>query len=355
MQLSSFTGLRIDGISACVPAYEIDNREFGKELYGDGLEGLIRAVGVEKRHVCREKNLTSLDLSVRAAEKLFEESKIPREEIGAVIFITLTPDSLMPNNATYAQHLLKLNSEVSAFDVNHACSGYVYGLWISSMVATTLKKKVLLLDGDTNSYYVSPYDKSTAILFGDAGSATIISPDEQSDRRWYFTFHTDGSHRNVLTIPGLGFRNLLTEDSLEYKLYDDGSRRRLIDMTMDGQAVFGYVVQSVPKILQNFLEITETDISELDYLVLHQANAFMLRQLARKIKFPLENMPISMNKYGNTSSTSIPLNICSELSNVVKSKETKRILTAGFGAGLSTAAGIIDIGDCACPGVVIYE
>jgi len=354
MQLSSFTGLRIDGISACVPAYEIDNREFGKELYGDSLEGLIRAVGVEKRHVCREKNLTSLDLSVRAAEKLFEESKISREEIGGVVFITLTPDSLMPNNATYAQHLLKLNNGVATFDVNHACSGYVYGLWISSMVATTLKRKVLLLDGDTNSYYVSPYDKSTAILFGDAGSATIISPVE-SDGKWYFTFHTDGSHRNVLTIPGLGFRNLLTEESLRYKTYDDGSRRRLIDMTMDGQAVFNYVVQSVPKIFKNFLEITETDISELDYLVLHQANAFMLRQLARKIKFPIENMPISMNKYGNTSSTSIPLNICSELASVVRGKETKRILTAGFGAGLSTAAGIVDIGNCACTGVVIYE
>ncbi|HPE70215.1 MAG TPA: ketoacyl-ACP synthase III [Thermotogota bacterium] len=355
MQLSRFQGLRVEGIAACVPEYEIDNREFGKELYGESLESLIRAVGVEKRRVCKEKNVTSLDFSVRAAEVLLEQSGVAKEQIGGVVFVTLTPDSLMPNNATYTQHLLGLPNDVAALDINHACSGYVYGLWVSSMMATTLQKKVLLLDGDTNSYYVSERDKSTAILFGDAGSATLIGPEQGSQTQWFFGFHTDGSKRDVLTIPGLGFRNLLSEESLKYKTYEDGSQRRLIDMTMNGQEVFGYVVQHVPKILLEFMGMAETSVSDLDYLVLHQANAFMLRQLARKIKFPLNKMPISINKYGNTSSTSIPLNICSELKEEISGKDRHRILTSGFGAGLSTAAGIIDLGDCVCPGVIPYE
>lgn len=149
------------------------------------------------------------DLCVCAAQNIFEEA-INRNEIGAIVFITLTPDCLMSNNASLAQHLLKLPQEIPAFDINHACSGYVYGLWNAALISRNLGKKVLLLDGDVNSQYVSPWDSSTALLFGDAGTATVISPSTKA-KDWNFTFNTDGSNRDAILMR-IGFRNIIKSE-----------------------------------------------------------------------------------------------------------------------------------------------
>ena len=348
MNISCIKNLKIEAIGACVPSNIVENRQFAKEHLSDDLENTIKALGIDQRHICRSDKSTALDLSIEAAKNLFTNTSINPSEIGGIVFVTLTPDNLMPNNASLAQHLLNLPQSIPAFDINHACSGYVYGLWISSLMAQNINKKVLLLDGDTNSKYVSPWDKSTGLLFGDAGSATIVScSDEPSE--WFFTFETDGSNRDALIIPGIGFRHLLTPESLKYMSYEDGSRRRFIDMYMKGEDVFGYVVTKVPKIINSFLEELELSSEEFDFLLLHQANAFMLRKLARKINFNSEKMPISINKFGNISSVSIPLNICSEISN--KLSQPSKALLVGMGAGLSTGAAVIQLGPTYCSGV----
>jgi 3-oxoacyl-[acyl-carrier-protein] synthase-3 len=243
----------------------------------------------------------------------------------------------MPNNASYAQHLLGLPQEIPAFDINHACSGYIYGIWNAGMIAKNLNKKVLLLDGDVNSHYVSPWDKSTGLLFGDAGTATVISPAGEHEN-WSFTFNTDGSKRDAITMK-IGFRNLLNSESLTYKEYEGGNKRRFIDMQMEGEAVFKYVVSRVPKIVTDFLEEKESGPSEFSHLILHQANSFMLRKLARKIGFSFDQMPLSINKFGNTSSASIPLTICSELFSTPRNE----VLMVGMGAGLATGVAELNI------------
>jgi len=252
-----------------------------------------------------------------------------------VIFVTLTPDCLMPNNSTYAQHLLGLPQDVAAFDINHACPGYVFGLWNAALIAQNMQKKVLLLDGDINSKYVSPWDKSTALLFGDAGTATVISPDASAPD-WHFTFMSDGSNREAIMMR-LGMRYPIKEEYLEYKTWEDGGKRRFIDMEMNGRAVFDYVVDVVPEIANAFMDELETSGEEYDKLILHQANHFMLKKLAKAIGFNHKTqMPVCMNKYGNTSSVSIPLTISSELSEPVGQS-----LLIGMGAGL--ASGIADV------------
>ncbi len=243
----------------------------------------------------------------------------------------------MPNNASFAQYKLGLPDEIPAFDINHACSGYVYGLWNAALIASNLHKKVLLLDGDVNSHYVSPWDRSTALIFGDAGSATVVTPNKETDD-CRFTFDTDGKNRDCILLR-IGFRDLLKPDMLNYITYNDGSRRRVIDMEMDGERVFNYVVSVVPKIISNFMYEIETTPEEYDRLILHQANYFMLRKLAKKIGFQKEKMPISLDKYGNTSSVSIPLTICSELNN----ESIGKVLIAGMGAGLATGVGDINM------------
>ena len=335
MNISTVKGVRVEAIAACVPENKVDNLEFAKAHFEEDMTSNIKALGVFERHLAVKEETTAMDFCVAAAERIFAEGGVKKDEIGAVIFVTLTPDCLMPNNSTYAQYLLGLDKDVATLDINHACPGYVFGLWNAALIAKNMQKKVLLLDGDINSKYVSPWDKSTALLFGDAGTATVISPDDNAPD-WHFTFMSDGSNREAIMVR-LGMRYPIKEEYLQYKTWEDGGKRRFIDMEMNGRAVFDYVVDVVPEIANAFMEELETCAEEYEKLVLHQANHFMLKKLAKAIGFDHKTqMPICMNKYGNTSSVSIPLTIASELS-----EPTDHIFMIGMGAGL--ASGIADL------------
>ena len=353
MAYSSISNVCLKAMAACVPKTVVKNIDFGRNLYGSKLESLINSTGMIERHVCGNEHITTLDLCVKAAKEIFINLNIKPKDIGAIVFVTLTPDALMPNNASAAQSILHIPEGTACFDINHACSGYIYGLWVSSLIVQSIGRPVLLLDGDTNTYYVSPMDKSTAILFGDAGTATVISPSENSSC-WSFDFKTKGDGRNFIQISGIGFRELLTEKSLLYQEYSDESKRRPIDMKMDGAGVFTYVVNDVFSYLTAFMDELEVGPDDYTYAIFHQANAFMLRQLARKLSFKPNQIPMSMGKFGNTSSASIPLNICSEVGKQLSSSIPHRILMSGFGAGLAYGAVDMEIKDFQSVGVIEY-
>ncbi len=339
MNISIIRNASLHSIYCVVPEYSIDNNEFAKRIFNEDLSSTINALGVQKRHICKNRETTSLTLATESAKLLIEDLKYDKSNIGAVVFVTLTPDSLMPNNASAAHEILGLESNCAAFDVNHACSGYIYGLWLSSLICSNLQKDVLLLDADTNSYYTSERDKSTGLLFGDAGSASLIQYNGQASTL-QFCFFTDAKKREALTIPGFGFKYPLTEESLKYKLFPDGGMRRFIDMYMDGESVFNYVVSKVPKQVRAFFDEIEMEPEEYMGLLLHQANAFMLRQMARKIGFELDKVPFSIQEFGNTSSVSIPLTITFQKDNYHFSG---LYLMVGMGAGLSTGIVSIDL------------
>jgi len=352
-EIASVNGVRITGLAACVPSYSVNNIEFGFDLYGKDIAGVVKTTGVEYRRTCPEGKVTSLDLCIRAAEVLKEVNSFDYSSFGGVICVTQTPDLLLPNNATFAQYRLGLSEHSMAFDVNLACSGYVYGLWIASVTAKSLGKPVILLDGDTHSHFTSSRDRTTAILFGDAGTATIIEPCEDP-KEWAFAFETDGSKREALIIPEGGYRNRITPESAVYKEYPDGGIRRGIDMKMDGMGVFNFVVRCVPNNLERLMSAVNMSPDDYDILALHQANLFMVRQVAKKMKFSLEKVPTSIQKYGNSSSATIPVTLVSELSNRISSEKLK-VLASGFGAGLSVASCSFELGPCICPGVIEYE
>jgi 3-oxoacyl-[acyl-carrier-protein] synthase-3 len=251
----------------------------------------------------------------------------------------------MPNNASYAAHLLGLPTDCAATDTSLACSGYVYGLWLGALMALSLGAPVLLLAGENHSYSTSPRDRSTALLFGDAGTATLLTP--EGDSEWHFGFMTDGSRREALMIPEGRARHPFNQRSLEYRTWPDGGERRPIDIRMDGMAVFNFVVRNVPGCLASLMEKHGAQVGDFDTLLLHQANLYMMKQVAKKLTVPLEKMPVSLDRYGNSSSATIPVTICSELQKDVSAKPHK-VLTAGFGAGLSISAAIMDIGPCPC-------
>ncbi len=353
MRFANLEGVAVGGICACVPAYTVDNAVAGAELFGDEIENTIKATGVRTRHVCPAgSGITALDLSVAAARRLLENHSLPPSEIGGVVFVTQTPDHDIPNNSSRAAYLLGLPESSVAADTSFGCSGYIYGLWMGGLMARSVGAPILLLDGETHSYFTSPKDRSTALLFGDAGSATLIVPDAGGS--WHFGFMTDGSKHDVLLVPEGRSRHLFNERSLEYRTWPDGGVRRPIDLMMDGMAVFNFVVRNVPGCLSSLMEKFGVAPDDPDLLLLHQANLYMMKQVAKKIKVSPEKMPVSLDRFGNSSSATIPVTICSELRQNVAEKKHKT-LAAGFGAGLSVATVLMELGPCVCPGIVEYE
>jgi 3-oxoacyl-[acyl-carrier-protein] synthase-3 len=344
-------GASISGIAACLPVNEINNHVAGRELFGEDLESVLHATGIDTRRVCRLPTTTALDLSVQAAMRLIDEEHLVTADCAGIVFVTHTPDSWMPNNASLVQQMLGFSRHTAALDVNHACAGYPYGLWVGGSLAASTQSWVLVLDGDTSNHHISPYDKSTALLMGDAGTATVVVP--ESSARWTFSFETDGSGREVLSFPAGGARYPLTPADLLYA-GDPGSRRRGVDTAMDGMAVFSYMTRNVPRHVRALLAEEHATVEDLDYVILHQPNGFMLRTIARGIGVGLEKVPTNVAKYGNLTSASIPTTIVSELAKDVQQRST-RCLMSGFGGGLSIASVLMDLGPIVVPELVEYD
>lgn len=282
----------------------------------------------EKRKIDSQR--TVLDLCIIATEKILQKLKIKREGIDVVIFVTQTPDYGVPNNATIIQDKLGLEKGTMCFDVPLGCSGYVYGLSImSSILESGQLKTGLLLVGDTLTKQANPMDKSTYPLFGDAGSATIIQYTNNALKSCYRLW-TDGGGFDKIIIPDGGYRNRVNEKSFSIHKDENGNQRRAIDTFMDGSEVFNFTISIVPDLIKKFIAENQAERDDYDYLIMHQANKFINETVRRKLNFSEEKTLYSIEKYGNTSSTTIPLTICSN-----QLKTPSHLLLAGFGVGLS--------------------
>jgi 3-oxoacyl-[acyl-carrier-protein] synthase-3 len=242
---------------------------------------------------------------------------------------------------------LELGKHCRAFDVNLGCSGYVYGLWLSSsLIASGGAKRVLLLVGDTISKTVNPADRSSAFLFGDAGTATILEYDEEVEPI-SFVLGTDGKGFNNLIIPAGGARLPHSEKTSVPTEREEGNIRSDENLYMNGAEVFLFTLREIPKMVRCVVH----DFNEIDAVIMHQANKFILNYIAKKLKIPAEKIMLSLDKYGNTSSASIPLTISKTLSNELN-KETKRLLLTGFGVGFSWGSAVVSCGPMIIPEIV---
>lgn len=341
MQVFSINGMRIDGVVACVPQNKVSNIESLTELYGDEAAKIISATGIESRYIASEGTTTS-DLCVACAKALLEGTHTSADVIGAVVFVTFTPDRIMPFNAAIVQERLGLSNEIPAFDMSLACSGYAYGLYVASQFAKATGKKVLLLDGDVQSAYMSPYDKSTVPVMADAGSATLVSCDN-GDQEWSFAFYTDGSRRDALKIPAGGSASPVQSSDLDYVDYGEDGKRREVDIFMDGFAIFRFVAMDVSRWLGRFLSQMEESSETIDSFVPHQANMYMIKKLARKLKFAWDKTWQSGDEVGNSASATVPVTIAKDAHSMLVADKDNKVLISGFGGGLSASAGIITL------------
>jgi 3-oxoacyl-[acyl-carrier-protein] synthase-3 len=342
MARSRFRKTAVRGVVAAVPGQARPVQALPSVISEEEIQKVIKVSGVKERRIAAP-GTTTADLSKRAAEALLSELGWERSSIDALIFVTQTPDHLLPASACILQDGLGLSRGCAAFDVNLGCSGYTYGLWLAStMIDSGACQRVLLLAGDTISKIISPEDRSTAFLFGDAGTATALERSDAPGAESHFVLGSDGSGASQLIVPGSGARGACLQDRGR-KLQPDGNTRGADDLYMNGSEIFNFTIGSVPSLAAEVLEWAGQRAEEVDFAVFHQANEFMIKHLAKKTKIPLDRVPLSLGQYGNTSSASIPVTLASRMAEPLKSG-SHRLLLLGFGVGYSWAGAHLFLG-----------
>lgn len=343
MAFMQFKGVGITAMAAAVPHTIIDNYKYTEFFPADQVKEVVDKVGIYQRRFADDKTCSS-DLCFAAAEKLIADNKIDKNEIDLLIFISQTPDYRMPATSVLLQDRLGLPNSTIAFDINLGCSAFMYGLSVAfSMMQNKGLRKALVLDGETRSKVYSPKDRRSAFLFGDGGVAAIIERDEKFGES-FFSLNSDGSRGDLIKINGGGYRNPSSVETLRERVVDEyGNIRSDEQGYMQGGDVFNFVIREIPKDIKRILAETGIDVQTLDYYVFHQANNFINSYLAKKLKLDTAKIPSTIDKYGNTSSVSVPLTIVDQLKGKLAGE--KRLMLSAFGVGMTWATAIVPFVD----------
>lgn len=338
-------------MAASVPKKVINNYEYDLDIWPkDEVKKVVDKVGVFERRFVDEKTCSS-DLCFAAAEKLFTDNNIDRSEIDLVVFLSQTPDYRMPATSILLQDRLKLPMTTMAFDISLGCSGFINALSIVyALMCNKGFRKALLLDGETRSKVYSRKDRREAFIFGDAGAAVLVERDEKFGES-HFSLNSDGSRGNLIMIPGGGYRNMSSAETLRDKVVDEyGNIRNDEQGHMEGADVFNFVIEEIPKDIKKLVSYANEDMYKMDYYIFHQANAFINNYIVKKMKLDSDRIPWTLHKYGNTSSVSIPLTIVSELKN--KLDGNQKLMLNAFGVGMAWATAILSFVDCKISDIV---
>lgn len=334
MAFLEFKNVRIAGVAAGVPKNVASNLHPSDQdniSHDYTPEEYVKTTGVEERRVSNV--LTTADLSYAAAEKLIEDLNWDKNEIGALLFVSQTPDYVLPATACILQDRIGLNKECYAADISLGCSGWVYGLSAAlGLLGENKVKKALILCGDAKKRFRIEGNQLRDPLFGSAGTATAVEYRE-GEEGCKFHFGTDGSGFDAIITPDMGARNPVKENSFAFEDYEGKPSCRLMTR-MKGMDVFSFGITTAPKSVKKLAEHYGFNYLEADYYIFHQANMKMNNMIAKKLKLAPEKVPSCMYHFGNTSSASIPLTIVGELRGKFENVPTK-FICCGFGVGLS--------------------
>ena len=345
-----YHGVGIKAMSACVPSRVYSNRDLGYLIPENEIEKTINSIGVAERRIA-DDDVTASDLAYKAAMKLMEDNGIEPDSIDVLLFMSQTSDYRIPATSCILQHRLGLSKDTCCIDLSLGCSGFVFALSTAFAYASMEGvNRVLLLDGETFSKIVNKRDKVDWPLYGDGATATLIEKGNYAES--LFILNTDGSGESTVKIQGGGMRQKVTADSIIEKEREEGNIRTDLEVFMDGMDVFNFAMRVVPKSVKQICTETQTTLDDIDWLVFHQANKFMTDFFAKRLKFDMKKVPYCIQKYGNTSSTSVPLTIVSELKD--KLKDGDRVVMCGFGAGLSWGTARVIFNGCKISELIEY-
>jgi 3-oxoacyl-[acyl-carrier-protein] synthase-3 len=350
MASGTVINVRFAGLASAVPR-DRQAVEAGMRICAEDLAKVTANTGVRQRHVAPADVCTS-DLCHAAAERLLGEMGWAKDSVDLLVFVSQTPDYVLPATSCVLHGRLGLSKACAAFDISLGCSGYVYALNIvGNMVGSGAYRRALLLVGDTISKVISREDRSVAYLFGDAGTATTLEH-MVGAAPMTFELGTDGSGWEHLRIPAGGFRHRPSAESALVKSREAGNARADDHLFMNGAEIFNFTLREIPGLMKRLLERAGWSAESVDWWVMHQANRFMLDYLTKRMKLPANKAVVALENHGNTSSASIPLAMSHKLRETITGPGQTRLVLAGFGVGFSWAAATVTLDKVVAPPVI---
>jgi 3-oxoacyl-[acyl-carrier-protein] synthase-3 len=293
-------------------------------------EWIIERTGIRERRIAGEREAAS-DLGYKASKRAIKDAGIRPEQIDTIIVATMSGDMPMPSTATLIQGRLGARN-ASAFDINAACSGFIFGLGVAdSFIRSGMSRRLLLVGVEVNSRFIDWQDRTSCVLFGDGAGAVVMEATRSKAGIISTHLHSDGRHWNLIYVPGGGSRHPASEATV---------RDRMHFIKMRGNETFKLAVRTLEELAVKTLKANRIKASELSLLIPHQANLRIIKAIAKRLDLPMDKVIINLDKYGNTSSASIPIALDEAVRNG-RIRKGDYILLMAFGSGLTWASALI--------------
>ena len=320
--------IRIIGTGSYLPKKVADNH-FLSTIVDTDDEWIRQRTGIKERHLSNGKEGTTY-MAAHAAETALENAGITADELDMIIVATVSADTYVPSTSCQVQGAIGA-IRATCFDLNAACSGFLFAMNTAyAYIEMGMAKTILIIGAETLSREVDWSDRSSCILFGDGAGAAIMRQEEGKGGLIASVTGSDGSQGDVLTCKGRGIQNPFHQ-----------SKRKKDYLRMEGQAVFRFAVTMVPLCIKQILKKTGYDTEDIKFFVLHQANVRILELIAKRLKVDIDKFPMNLDRYGNTSSASIPI-LLDELNRNNLLESGDKIVLSGFGGGLTWGAVLIE-------------
>ena len=323
-------GTRILGTGAYLPARILTNAALEK-MVDTTDEWIVSRTGIRQRHIAADDEVTS-DMAVAAARKALDAAATRADELDMIILGTISPDAPMPACAVTVQAKLGAH-KAFAFDLSAACAGSLYGMSIADkFIRTGAARRILVIGAELLSRLVDWSDRSSCVLFGDGAGALVLGPSD-TDARGLLSFHlhSDGRQADILTIPGGGSRHPQSAAVLDAKMHK---------VAMRGREIYKFAVNVLPQALHEALDANGLRAGDVTHVVSHQANARIVEAVLERMGIPLEKCWMNLERYGNTSSASLPISI-DEASRAGRLQPGDMVLMMAIGAGMSWGSGLM--------------
>ncbi len=320
---------RVIATGSYVPEKVLSNFDLEK-MVDTSDEWITERTGIKERRIAHENQAAS-DLAYEAAKIALERAALTEKDIDLLIVATVTGDMPFPSTACILQDKLGTKN-AAAFDINAACSGFLYGIYIADgLIRAGLHKRVLAVGTEVLSKITDWQDKTTCVLFGDGAGAAILEPTDKSRGIISMSINSDGSMWELLHLPAGGSKKPTSSDSIE---------KRLHYIKMKGNETFKAAVRTLEELVVTILRENKLDPSELSLLIPHQANLRIIQATANRLGLPMDKVIVNLDRYGNTSAASIPIAL-DEALQTGRIRDGDYILLEAFGGGFTWASALI--------------
>lgn len=315
--------MKILGYGKAVPRKIVTNDELSKFVETSD-EWIFQRTGIRERRISDEN---TSELAYRSAFEAIKNSNIDKNEIDLIVCATMTPDNFTPSVACMVQEKLGLGDNVTAFDVNAACTGFVFALKIVASMLNTYHKRALVIGCETLSKIINFEDRNTCVLFGDGAGAIVVEKDEKNEEFYTCSF---GNDKDLVA------ENVEMNFEMKNKVLKSGF------LKMNGKEIFKFAINVIEKSIDNILDRTNLKLEDIKLIIPHQANQRIISNVAKKLNVDNNKFFVNLEKYGNTSAASVPMALCEAFESKKITKGDKVILV-GFGGGLTWGSTIIEI------------